>query len=832
MKKNISINISGIIFNIEEDGYEQLKAYLDEINRYFAAYDETGEVAADIENRIAEIFLSKLSPQKQVITETDVQNLIVQMGNIRDFEALENPEGPSFANGSYQQSGWSTYEEANTSSSSYEDARYAEAGTPPPADKRLYRDGSRKIIAGVASGIASYFGIDPLWIRMLFAMVLLDLFMTFVFSSTLFLGYIIVWIIVPERYDIAKEKKVKKVFRNPDDRIVGGVAGGLAAYFGIDPLLIRILFFISVFLGGSGLIAYAILWAIMPEAKTLTDRMQMQGEPLTLSNIEQNIKKNLNLRDGEANGRVVKAVLFPFRFAATIIAGAGRTLVALIVFIAHIARVVAGIGLILAGFIFLTALIFAVCFATGYIPEMYLDVFDLHIPSILAQQSLPPLLLASSFFTLLIPGLTVILLGMAVLAKRWLLPAAAGWLLFAFWIISFVTVAVAAPPYAMNFRTQGYYETSQAYDISPAQILFINLQETDGIDYEDVSLSLQPGQEPQLRLINRFYAQGKNREDAAAIAGRSEYATIQKGDTLLLSRHLQIPENVPYRIQSLKSTLFIPAGQKFKMDYSLRKILSNNLEMYGFSAYDLRKDLSFQFNENGELECLNCDELTLKNAEEARRNNHTGTIDGATGRIEATDFSEVEVGYFYETEITQAPEYSIRLEGDRDAIDKLVFKQSGDKISFKSSQNNFEHQDLVKIYISLPELESLKISGASSARLNGWKGDDLHLKLSGNSRCELSGDFQNIEIESSGNSKINMQGTAESVEARLSGLSKLDAFDLRSTQTSLTISGASSASVNAEEQLGVNASGASQVHYKGNATAEINKSGAARVKKN
>ena len=92
MKKNISINISGIIFHIEEDGYESLKKYLDSINRYFSTFEDSSEILADIESRIAEIFLSKLNEEKQVITAEDVSALIATMGSVSDFRAVEEPE--------------------------------------------------------------------------------------------------------------------------------------------------------------------------------------------------------------------------------------------------------------------------------------------------------------------------------------------------------------------------------------------------------------------------------------------------------------------------------------------------------------------------------------------------------------------------------------------------------------------------------------------------------------------------------------------------------------------------------------------------------------------
>ncbi|NJL13700.1 MAG: hypothetical protein HC913_12315 [Microscillaceae bacterium] len=94
MKKNISINIQGLIFYIEEDCYEPLRAYLGDIHRYFAKYEDSREIIEDIEGRIAEIFCEKLSKQKQVITQADVEDLIAQMGSIDDFQNAE--EDPAF----------------------------------------------------------------------------------------------------------------------------------------------------------------------------------------------------------------------------------------------------------------------------------------------------------------------------------------------------------------------------------------------------------------------------------------------------------------------------------------------------------------------------------------------------------------------------------------------------------------------------------------------------------------------------------------------------------------------------------------------------------------
>src|SRR5688572_20104425 len=159
MKKNISINISGIIFHIEEDGYETLKKYLDSINRYFSTFEDSSEILADIESRIAEIFLSKLNEEKQVITAEDVSALMTTMGSVSDFKAVEEPDEKE-APGAYSKAGTES-----------EEPPYKSAGAFVPP-KKLMRDQKRKIIGGVCAGLGNYFSIDPLWIRLLFAALL------------------------------------------------------------------------------------------------------------------------------------------------------------------------------------------------------------------------------------------------------------------------------------------------------------------------------------------------------------------------------------------------------------------------------------------------------------------------------------------------------------------------------------------------------------------------------------------------------------------------------------------------------------------------------------
>lgn len=123
MKKTISINISGILFHIEEDGYDTLRKYLEAISKHFSSYKDNQEIISDIENRMAEIFLSNLKNNKQVITAENVDKLIEKMGTIEDFSVSEEELRET-----------ASEQETETSSEDY--YKYV---APPDAEQRGYK---------------------------------------------------------------------------------------------------------------------------------------------------------------------------------------------------------------------------------------------------------------------------------------------------------------------------------------------------------------------------------------------------------------------------------------------------------------------------------------------------------------------------------------------------------------------------------------------------------------------------------------------------------------------------------------------------------------------
>jgi phage shock protein PspC (stress-responsive transcriptional regulator) len=179
MNKTVSVNISGFIFNIEEEAYITLKTYLDSIRKTFAGTEGCDEIMADIEARIAELFQEKTNERKQVVLPVDVADVISVMGEpelFREEEAAQ--EAP----------------EAN-----HQDKDRSERNT----NRRLFRDPDDVVLGGVAAGVSHYVKIDPVYIRLAFA-----LFGLLSFGTAAIL-YIILWAVVPKASSTAEKLKMR-----------------------------------------------------------------------------------------------------------------------------------------------------------------------------------------------------------------------------------------------------------------------------------------------------------------------------------------------------------------------------------------------------------------------------------------------------------------------------------------------------------------------------------------------------------------------------------------------------------------------------------------------
>jgi len=792
MKKNISINISGIIFHIEEDGYDKLKEYLETIHRYFSSYDDSSEIIADIENRIAEIFLSKLKDGIQVITIEDVEALMATMGGIKDFKEVEVEEEPEAE----------TQESYSEGSESYYKAE----------SKRLYRDEKRKILGGVLSGIAHYFSIDSLWTRLIFIVLFFGVWFFPSWPVLLAIAYVILWIVVPGTYELEDQKKVKKMFRNPDDKVFGGVSSGIAAYFGIDVIIVRLIFVVLTFFGGTGLILYIILWIILPEARTITDKMEMQGEPVTLKNIETNIKKSLKVEEGEESVWM-KILLFPFRLLATFINFLSKALGPIAIFLIEAIRVIFGVLLVAIAITMTLALLVTAGAALGIFTGSYfIEAVD--FPLELIRQDLPVLPLITGFFVWLIPQIFLVILGVSVITKKLILNAKIGWSLFAIWLISVVVLVATIPPVIGRYSRDGVHTEVKNYDLM-GKTAILNLRQTGLEDYDVTTLRLRGHEDSVYRLEQRYEARGKSRMDAIENAKMVIYNVVLEDSVFTFDSNIQFGEEAKFRGQKLDMVLYIPYNQTFMMDEDLRYILRSTIYSNGYRVSQMEGN-TWMFTEEG-LECLTC----TSDRSSSRSERTFDKADGDEISFDFSGFQSVDVGSIFNTEIFAGSDWDVSVSGrERDLEDVVVKVTNGAlNINFKRDISRWDrNRKEVKVHIVMPELESLDLSGAAKGRIYGFDQQYMDINLSGASVTEMDVNLKEVNVDLQGVSRLNLSGRGESLEAEVSGASSLDAEDYEVDYAVVNVSGASKARVHVNKELEIDASGGSSVRYSGNPT--------------
>lgn len=361
MNKTVTITINGIIFHVEEDAYERLKKYLGDIKHYFTQKEEGDEIMADIEISIADKFSEKISKQKQVITEKEVQELIEVMGKVEDFIGEE------------------------------EDRPAEPVGPEATAD----------------------------------------------------------------RDDIPK-----KLYRNPDDKVIAGVCSGLAAYFGIDPVILRVIFAISIFAGGTGILVYLLLWLAMPEAASSLQKLEMRGKPVTLEKIRRVAEEKISPQVKNAGSLARKIVNLPFRLIAILFEMAKKILL----FLGPILRWLFGLPVIFASLlgIFLASLLSAVL-----IFNLDSELIRTGIPLEQLARTFPfNWAVVAAWLSLVIPAIFVMLLGFVLISKKNIFNAAVNSTLIGIWmvaLIGLIVISIDAAPRIEKIIRESEYGQSERF---------------------------------------------------------------------------------------------------------------------------------------------------------------------------------------------------------------------------------------------------------------------------------------------------------------------------------------------------------------------------------
>ena len=305
MNKVININFQGRILPIEEQAYEMLKQYIESLRVYFANEEGRDEIINDIECRIAELCEDRLKKGTVCIAVGDIDLIIASIGRPADFEAQDGFEASTSQ--TQQNTNKNNYQNNYQNTSGNNNSNFYRDGNGP---KRFYRDEQNKVLGGVCSGIANYFVIEPWIVRILWGFLL----------GLNILMYVILWVAVPSTSIKEVGGVRKRLFRDIDKKIIGGVAAGLSKYFGIQVWIVRILFlipfirfvvnfehmhlfqfwdapdfpnFLDITFSPGAVFIYIVLWLVLPEAKTSADKLEMVGEKVDLNSIKNTIQNDM-----------------------------------------------------------------------------------------------------------------------------------------------------------------------------------------------------------------------------------------------------------------------------------------------------------------------------------------------------------------------------------------------------------------------------------------------------------------------------------------------------------------------------------------------------------
>lgn len=692
MKKVININFQGRVIPIEESAYDLLKQYVESLRKFFANEEGRDEIINDIEGRIAELFVDSLKKGATCITDDTVNEIISSMGRPEDFEGEEEKVHSKLEGTEEQQRSYT-------------------AGAEQAAPRgRLYRDENEKILGGVCGGLANYLRIDPTIVRLVFALI------TFMGGSGILL-YILLWVILPSR-SLENVVSTKRLYRNPEEKVLAGVASGIASYFNIAVWVPRLIFAFPLVLGiissifrgamffdldpfpgilfgsfgGTLFVVYAVLWAVIPEAKSASEKLEMRGEKVDLNTIKNTIQEDLEgfknraekwggeFKDkasqfsqdfsqtvgqkgkqfGNEAGSVAKktgsriggiiAILFKafFLFLAGILAFA--------LFVTLIAFLVAGVGVFPLKNFFLEG------FGENFLAWTTLLLF-LGVPLI-------------AFITWIVRRIMGVKSG-----NRYL-----GFTFTGLWFIGLICGGILTYSIARNFDARAREKQEYAVSQPATGKMIVKVAETkvkvigrwfkmDGIvSMNDDSLFLN---NVRLRIVKSpdamyhisAYKFSNGKDERAALSNISEirYAINQSDSTIWLDRGFSLKKGTKFRNQGVQVTIQVPVGKRILVDRNVSRRL--NWFHVGPGASDWEWDEEWHSNyeswsSNVEyvMTAGGLERIEQKKDEEEEKNRRLNQDDDDSDAIEKYKKSKEELRKEYERKKKEAEELKKELE--------------------------------------------------------------------------------------------------------------------------------------------------------------------------
>lgn len=539
MNRTITMNLSGIIFHIEEDAYEKLNKYLSTIRGYFNTTEGRDEIMGDIESRIAEMLQEKVSQAKQAVLLADVESVIAVMGKPEDF-AADNEQKET-----------------------------------QPKQETVY------------------------------------------------------------------EPRYRRLFRDPDDKLVGGVCSGISNYFDIDPIWIRLAFAIALFVFGSGFLLYLILWCIIPVAKTTAEKLQMRGEKVDINNIGKavheefnDVKKRVNRWGEEINSPEGKERI---KNSARSL---GDTLAAGLRSVFTVAGKIFSIIFLVISIMLLTGLLAAI-FGKGNFM-----IFDADSPlqfslydvanSVLPNSISPEVVVITLVLFCGIPLLFIIYSCVKFLFNIRQTNKIVNYVASVLWLIGIAMVVYIGVRIGNDFSTEAYTKkktdliqpaNKKLYlDINPSEdedsnhyVHYTRLMNGKRIRLDNWTIlskednhyrlgypivDIVPSETDSFQLVVIKSANGADKRDASLLARNIRYETLQKDSLLLFNSYFDIAENDKFRGQEVKIILKVPVNQTIYLGKRMERLIFDIDNVTNTLDRDM-VNRSWKMTPQG-LECLDC----------------------------------------------------------------------------------------------------------------------------------------------------------------------------------------------------------------------------------
>ena len=423
----------------------------------------------------------------------------------------------------------------------------------------------------------------------------------------------------------ATSARVKKLYRDTEQKYIGGVCSGLEHYIGFDALWIRLIFILLAVFTGFGLIAYILLWILVPEAGTTSQKLNMRGEPVNISNIERKVKEGFDdvadkvkNVDYEKMGNRVKSSSKTFF----------DTIGDIFMFLFKVFGKFIGILLIIIGAATLIGLF------VGLVTVGIIDV--VHFPGVdfydIVNTTGAPVWLVSFllFFAIGIPFFFVLYLGLKILVNNLKsIGNIAKFTLLGIWLLSIGVLIALGVKQAAAHAFTGTTTINEEFLLEEGDTLSIKMQSAEHIDFEnavringmrfvydddgnsliyddDVNFNIRKSDDNGIRMKIKKDADGSSFEEARERSSMIDYGYTFSGNELILNDFLTTNISEKLRNQQVRNIVYIPEGTTIKFDESAKRSIGrstkNDKDLYRSDIVDYL----WVMGSDGELKCLNC----------------------------------------------------------------------------------------------------------------------------------------------------------------------------------------------------------------------------------